>query len=500
MSTNKGIITRPVSIADVQKTLGVTANDVGSLCTSDAINKWAKYKPVSRAKLIPLTEEERKGTGGTGEYYGLQCTLTQITISPEIHNVGFEYIRPTGGISSPYRLSDFEGYDHAATPDPTGVIRAREVYWQDELSSGSILQVYLHHYNWKGTGVSLDDIIGQLNGFGDIKENIHFCYPMIMLGDSVRCLQNSYKKQFNSVDPANYCTTLGELQTQSATGKSVTVDGRTVIIDGQVWWDRVESVKVNGIDRTGTIVTITGDSVNVEVTVYGFYDNWEVPIDILAHAALGTLKATVFLFYPKGSAANTFINNCKSGWVPYGNHGLGTGPSLGPGNVQTYRSFPIPEAVGIDIVVDKHDGARVIDVKLWMNNAGTAAVGVEITIAVPRPNADDNKVTPNTDYTVNGQAWIGTKPESGTFGGQFSVTVNSGDRMQAIPGLIEIAENRNSAKYSWAGKITGEKGNFGFFPPNNKSTLYYEWNCMMNGVQLESGTGSIYIGQFSGSL
>lgn len=449
MSTNKGIITKPVSIADVQKTLGVTVNSVGGLCTSDAINKWAKCKPVSRAKLTPLTEEERKGTGGTGEYYGLQCTLTQITISPELHNVGFEYIRPTGGLASPYRLSDFDGYDHAAEPDPTGVIRAKDVYWQDELSSGSILEVSIYHYNWKGTGVSLDDIIGQLNGFGDIKENIAFCYPLIMLGSSVRCLQNSHKKQFISVDPANYCTTLATQNSDESLS----------------WWR-----------------------------------DWEVPIDRLKNASIGTLKATVFLFYPKGQAAIDFINACKVGWVPYDNHSLGTGPSLGPGNVQTYRSFPIPKAVGVDIVVDKHDGARVVDVKLWMNNAGTAAVGVEITIAVPRPNANDNKVTPNTDYTVNGQAWIGTKPEFGTFGGQFSVTVNSGNRMQSIPGLIEIAENRNSAKYSWAGKVDGEKGNFGFYPPNNKSTLYYEWNCMRNGVQLESGSGSIYIGPFSGSL
>ncbi len=149
---------------------------------------------------------------------------------------------------------------------------------------------------------------------------------MIMLGSSVRCLQNSRKKELISSDPASCCTTLGELQTQSATGKSVTVDGRTVIIDGQVWWDRVESVKVNGIDRTGTIVTITGDSVEVEVKVYGFYNSWEVPVDILTSMAPGTQKATVFLFYPKGQAANTFINNCKAGWVPYGNHGLGTGP------------------------------------------------------------------------------------------------------------------------------------------------------------------------------
>lgn len=450
MSTNKGIITKPVSVADVQKTLGVTVNDVGSLCISESINKWAKYKPVSRPVLRPLTEEERKGTGGTGEYYGLQCTLTQITISPELHNVGFEYIRPTGGLASPYRLSDFDGYDHVAEPDPTGHISARDVYWQDELSSGSILGVSIYHYNWKGTGVSLDDIIGRLDGFGDIKENIAFCYPLIMLGDDVRCLQNSYRKQFVTMDPANCCTTLA---TQNS--------------DGSLSW----------------------------------WNEWEVPIDRLKNAAVGTLKATVFLFYPKGQAATDFINACKVGWVPYTRNNLGDGPSLGPGNVQTYRSFPIPEAVGIDIVVDKHTGARVIDVKPWMNNAGTAAVGVEITIAVSRPSADNDRVAPNTDYEVKGRAWFGTKPETGTFGGSFNVSVNSGDRMQPpTPGLLEIAVKHNSAKYSWGGGVAGAKGSLNIFPRNNKDTLYYEWNCMMNGVELESGSGSIYIGPFSGSL
>lgn len=464
MSTNKGIITKPVSVADVQKTLGVTVNSVGGLCTSDAINKWAKYKPVSRPVLRPLTEEERKGTGGTGEYYGLQCTLTQITISPELHNVGFEYIRPTGGISSPYRLSDFDGYDHAAEPDPTGVIRARDVYWQDEISSGSILEVSIYHYNWKGTGVSLDDIIGQLNGFGDIKENIHFCYPMIMLGSSVRCLQNSRKKELISSDPASCCTTLGELQTQSATGKSVTVDGRTVIIDGQVWWDRVESVKVNGIDRTGTIVTITGDSVEVEVKVYGFYNSWEVPVDILTSMAPGTQKATVFLFYPKGQAANTFINNCKAGWVPYGNHGLGTGPSLGPGNVQTYRSFPIPKATGIDIVLKKHAGPNV-GIKI-------SSDGVMAMVVWPDSSLfEDGSIVAGDTYAIN--VSVGQTPtlDPGLAGGKFSFNVKANNA-----GLIY------SESKTWI--------QLGLVAPMSGTTIYFRWNATKNGVQITSGSGS----------
>lgn len=492
MSIENGIIIKPVSIADVQTATGChSKNDVGGLCTSDAINKWAKYKPVSRPVLRPLTEEERKGTGGTGEYYGLQCTLTQITISPELHNVGFEYIRPTGGISSPYRLSDFDGYDHAAEPDPTGEINARDVYWQDEIRNGEYyLDIYIRHYRWKGTGVSLDDIIGQLNGFGDVKENIHFCYPMILLGSSVRCLQNKAKTDLIVNDPEKYCTTLGELQTQSATGKSVTVDGRTVIIDGRVWWDRVESVKVNGIDRTGTIVTVTGDSVKVEVKVYGFYDSWRVPIDLLSLGlAPRKEKATIFLLYPNSPEERSFVNSCKTEWQPVSSQ-----------QQHTYRPFPIPGGIGIDLNIDRHIGPS-LDVKLWKNNADTAAVGLKFTAIINRPTADSDRVIPNTNYTILGRVWFGDKPESGIFGGSFSVTVNSGDRMQAteVPGLIQFATVWHEVCYSWA-NIEGRDGSFNIYPPNNKSTLYYEWNCVRNGVTLSSGSGSIYIGPFSGSL
>lgn len=45
MAHNNGIITAPVNTDDVAATLGVGSNDVGTLCSSDAVNPWAKYKP-----------------------------------------------------------------------------------------------------------------------------------------------------------------------------------------------------------------------------------------------------------------------------------------------------------------------------------------------------------------------------------------------------------------------------------------------------------------------
>ncbi len=44
MSIVNGIIQAPVSIADVKTVLGETSNDLATLCRSDKINMWAKFK------------------------------------------------------------------------------------------------------------------------------------------------------------------------------------------------------------------------------------------------------------------------------------------------------------------------------------------------------------------------------------------------------------------------------------------------------------------------
>lgn len=41
-----GKISKPVSIYDVQRALGTSETDLGSLCAHDNLNMWAKYKPI----------------------------------------------------------------------------------------------------------------------------------------------------------------------------------------------------------------------------------------------------------------------------------------------------------------------------------------------------------------------------------------------------------------------------------------------------------------------
>ena len=126
-STQK--ITAPVSIYDVRQCFGLASGDLGTLISTAAINMWSKYKPVRLALRDTYTQWD-----GTNQRWldsatwwrgadGL-CGLSPYS-SSDIQDVmgetagdmnGWQYMRPGGTANQPYRLTDFAGYNHAATP------------------------------------------------------------------------------------------------------------------------------------------------------------------------------------------------------------------------------------------------------------------------------------------------------------------------------------------------------------------------------------------------
>ena len=85
-----------ISISLVATTLEELTYDLGTLCQSNNINKWSKWKPVRKAQVTPMTAEDMKSVA-----YGLY---------------GEGYNKPQGGASSPFRLGDFRNYNHDAYP------------------------------------------------------------------------------------------------------------------------------------------------------------------------------------------------------------------------------------------------------------------------------------------------------------------------------------------------------------------------------------------------
>lgn len=140
MSVSNGKIIAPVSIDDVKSVLGENSNDLATLCKSDNINKWARYKPIKHNCLFKPTEEQRKEVNygiSNIPYYRLLGVMAQDVINGSMQNATnistldtriepWHYQKPIGGYASPYRLGDFDGY-FANASAPIGAITETEI-------------------------------------------------------------------------------------------------------------------------------------------------------------------------------------------------------------------------------------------------------------------------------------------------------------------------------------------------------------------------------------
>lgn len=111
MGHNNGIISTSGSgisvLADIAEVLGVGSGDVGTLCKSNSVNMWSKYKPIKYASWVT------NGGGSVdsdGNPYGIN--RPQHDDIQQIASSQISWVKPTGGSSSPYRVLDFDGYNH----------------------------------------------------------------------------------------------------------------------------------------------------------------------------------------------------------------------------------------------------------------------------------------------------------------------------------------------------------------------------------------------------
>ena len=96
--------------------------DLGLLCTSPNINKWAKRKPV-RSSDIACKEETYKADDG---WCGLDITSALVSENADVSAIGskydgkdngWAYAAPRGrGHDEWFRTLDFNGYNHKASP------------------------------------------------------------------------------------------------------------------------------------------------------------------------------------------------------------------------------------------------------------------------------------------------------------------------------------------------------------------------------------------------
>ena len=144
-----------ISVAMVKAELGASTNDVGRLCIHPNINKWSKWKPVKHNSLTPITQAQLEDVD-----FGLKPPDPK-TDYTEVMDVKWGYQKPTGGLSSPYRLTDFINYDKSA-----GAIAYVEEKIHIDKSIITSREITLL-MNTSGTDflIGLDDFIGDIGGY-----------------------------------------------------------------------------------------------------------------------------------------------------------------------------------------------------------------------------------------------------------------------------------------------------------------------------------------------
>lgn len=203
-NSETGIISAPVSIDDVKQALGESSNDLTTLCKSENINIWSKYKPISckgEFKEYPIREDSEEIV--TSSYSNYTCVvrcgmnIPMDTYKNLRNNYGGEGFAikacnnlykdnvygqtggihdntttmvsgkhfPKGGANSPYRLSDFRNYSSKATRNAfmTSIPQFHnvEIYYSSTPKFNCVL--YKNTNVDDNTNLTMDDIITDLS-------------------------------------------------------------------------------------------------------------------------------------------------------------------------------------------------------------------------------------------------------------------------------------------------------------------------------------------------
>lgn len=180
MSYNSGTILAPVGIYDVQRALGVSECDLGSLCVHENVNPWAKYKPV-RFPAIDTTKDPTTAAS----WLNNDNTWASIARwwnnptgqSSDMHSCGFhiptkdvgqltagdfdgwEYEKPRGGANEPFRLLDFNQYFHNAVV-PFFIDIPSQIVIHNNDSRGLVKTFLRDHPTINPLGLAFSDIFG----------------------------------------------------------------------------------------------------------------------------------------------------------------------------------------------------------------------------------------------------------------------------------------------------------------------------------------------------
>ena len=155
--------------------------DLGMTIVNGDINMWASRKPICHPTEDILTdwkgsdEDQAKGI-----FYGIEIkgdtAITMKTLN-KVHNIQFVYHRPTGGDDAPFRILDFDGYAHDATPNPYAYLPDVGYFNDGDRNNIGIDSIACRYRNGDTSGVDFFDMIKDVNVTDTLKKG----FPAIVI-------------------------------------------------------------------------------------------------------------------------------------------------------------------------------------------------------------------------------------------------------------------------------------------------------------------------------
>lgn len=127
MTDSEGVIRKPVRLVhDVASVLNSTSKSLSNLCRDGGINKWSKFKPVNSTKVTELTEADRRALN-----WGFQIQEYQSAAFFMNAAINGSAVWTYPQRIAPYRLLDFNGYNHSATAPLTVALAFTDISTAD---------------------------------------------------------------------------------------------------------------------------------------------------------------------------------------------------------------------------------------------------------------------------------------------------------------------------------------------------------------------------------
>ncbi len=160
MSVVNNILVGPINIVEAYNYMGAVPTnniyDLYTLALSGLVNKWSKHKFVRYNKPSALSEAEFAGTVQDrvqGIFYGLKMSCLGGRLGT-MHEATFEYMRLRPGTDWA-RLTDLNGYDKNAKPNPMGTV-ADTMYIDLDYPH---VEINIAYDEYNTTGVSMEDVL-----------------------------------------------------------------------------------------------------------------------------------------------------------------------------------------------------------------------------------------------------------------------------------------------------------------------------------------------------